>query len=56
MQKTEECIECHRIRERCKAVNTLPTGEVEFVCPKCFKELEYDKFLYAYRQGKDIEC
>ena len=42
------CAECHKLRERCKAAMTDERGEVEWVCPKCWKEYDYDKYLYEH--------
>lgn len=47
------CWECNRERERCKAVHVDETGKVEWVCPKCWRDLDYDKYLYFHRIIKD---
>jgi hypothetical protein len=51
------CWECNKARERCKAATVNENGKVEWVCPQCWKALDYDKYLYEHRLGTtDQEC
>ena len=43
----ELCMECLKLRERCKAVTVDPEGEIGWVCPSCFRNFDYDKFMHA---------
>ena len=45
------CWECGRERDRCRAITVHKEGEIEWVCPQCFRNLEYDKYLYEYKQN-----
>ena len=44
------CAECHRPAKRCRAASVQPNGEIEWICVRCWKELDYDHFLYEYWQ------
>lgn len=39
------CFECGRKMERCRGVSVDEAGEVQWVCPKCWRELEYEKYM-----------
>lgn len=49
MIKQETCWECGKLRERCKAVTVNEFNRIEYVCPQCFRNLDYAKYLYDYR-------
>ena len=44
------CWSCNKLRERCKAVQTSPNGEVEYCCPRCWRELDMDRYLYKHKK------
>lgn len=50
-KKWETCWECKKEMERCRAVTVNEFGRIEYVCRRCWKELDYDKHLYEHRQG-----
>jgi hypothetical protein len=39
------CAECRHKRERCRAAAQHRAGNVAWVCPRCWKALQYDDFL-----------
>lgn len=49
MKKREICWNCSKERERCKAVSVDEDGVIEWVCPQCYRDLEYEKYLYEHR-------
>lgn len=54
--RVQTCFECDRDRERCIPTHVGKDGTIYYVCPKCYKLLEYDKYLYDYHQRGDDEC
>ena len=44
------CSDCLKPRDRCRAVTVNLRGEVEYICPRCWRELNYDTYLYKHRQ------
>lgn len=40
-----ECSECEREMQRCREVT-----QGVWVCRKCWKKLDYDKYMYEHRQ------
>lgn len=44
------CDDCGKKRERCRPVMQLVSGVLIFICPQCWRELEYD--LYLPQQGE----
>lgn len=43
------CWECGKKRERCRAAMVHDGGVIEWVCRRCWRELNYDQYLYEYR-------
>lgn len=39
------CSECLKLRERCRVVSVKDDGELVYICPQCYKNLDYDKYL-----------
>lgn len=49
-KKREVCWECGKERERCKAATVNRHGDVEWICPQCWREWDYDRYLYEHKQ------
>lgn len=50
--KWETCWECNRKMERCRAV-TVEDDTVIYVCRQCWRDLNYDKYLYEHKKVDD---
>ena len=48
-KKTAICYECDRERNRCKAASVDEEGNVVWVCPACWREFDYDRYLYEHK-------
>ena len=55
MKEWHLCVECKKKMERCRAVSVDETGDVSWVCRRCWREREYDNYLYAHLEGKRTE-
>jgi len=53
MKSRQICFECDKERERCRESTREVTGNVIWVCPQCWRDLEYDKFMYDYKLRRD---
>lgn len=42
---TATCAECDRKRERCRAAVRRVGGKVDYVCPQCWRRLDYEGFM-----------
>lgn len=49
-KKQQVCRECSRLRDRCKAVSLDEGGEIVWICPRCWREKDYDAFLYEHHK------
>lgn len=49
--RKETCWECGKVRDNCRAAASFPTegGQPTFVwvCPECWRDLNYDKYVTA---------
>lgn len=45
MRKVQVCWECCKERERCRVVTQHENGDLEYVCPQCWKALDYDLYM-----------
>ena len=52
MKKWEQCWECGRDMQRCRPVYTQQNGEVAWVCRQCWRDLDFDGYLYEHRVEK----
>jgi hypothetical protein len=48
-KKKTVCYECDRERERCRAATVDADGNVVWICPTCWRDLDYDRYLYEHR-------
>jgi hypothetical protein len=46
------CAECDRQMERCRACTQLADGTIVWVCRQCWRDLDYDKYMYEHRTPK----
>ena len=42
------CSECNKERQRCRAVSVDAEGTITWVCRQCWKDLDYDHFMYEH--------
>jgi hypothetical protein len=50
----ETCDSCGRRMERCRPVAKDEDGNiVEWACPTCWRELDYDRYVHKYYKGDD---
>lgn len=55
VQHKKACSECKNRRERCRAVSVDPdTDEVQYVCPRCWRDLEYDVYMYPKKANHAV--
>lgn len=45
----QTCSQCDRKMERCRAASVDENGVVEWVCRQCWKDLNYDQYLYEHK-------
>lgn len=45
------CSECLRKRNRCRISTVNIDGSLVYVCRQCWKEKEYDRFLYKHLEA-----
>ena len=45
----QNCWECGKSMERCRAVTVHPDGSVEWCCRRCWRDLEMERYLYKHR-------
>ena len=50
MKDAKVCTACGKLMERCRAATQRADGEIEWVCRRCWRELEYDKYMYEHRK------
>lgn len=50
-----KCCECHLSQKQCIPTVQHVNKTVDYVCPRCFKRLQYEQFLYEYRQETETE-
>lgn len=54
--KREICWECNRERERCIAASIVQIDdrpEIQYVCRQCWRDLDYEKYMYQHRDGSE---
>jgi hypothetical protein len=47
------CAYCDRERDRCRVVTIYINGGPEYCCPKCWREQDFDRYLYKYKQVRN---
>lgn len=50
-RKITECWECSRKRERCKPAAVTESGETVWICPECWRELDYEKYVTGVKES-----
>ena len=45
------CWECGQERQRCKKVSVTENGEVVWICPNCYHELDYEKYVTGVKES-----
>ena len=54
----EVCWNCGKQKERCRAASVREVDdrpEIEWICRQCWRDLDYDKYLYEYKQERGDE-
>jgi len=46
------CDECGNKRERCKIAFVGVDRTLHLVCPACWRDLDYDRYLYEHLEAK----
>lgn len=46
------CSECGKERERCRVYTQDPDGNLVYICRQCWRDLEYDRYLYEHLQQR----
>lgn len=54
MKDPKLCSECGKLRERCRAAVADAEGEIMWVCRACWRDLDYDQYLYQHRVAEDL--
>jgi hypothetical protein len=48
------CCECEKMMHGCRAsIQDTDGNPLAWVCPKCWRELDYERFLYKHNEGKE---